>query len=215
MYGLERIAIMVPGFLFAITIHEFSHGYIAYRRGDPTAKMMGRLSLNPLVHLDILGSIMLVFVGFGWARPVPVNPYNLRDPKRDMIWVSFAGPAANLLSAFFFGLILRVYLGTGGGLDFQTPFVGVFLRMLIFAVQINIILAIFNMFPIPPLDGSKILFGLLPPQEESFYYRMERYGPLVLVGIIMGGYVFGVNIFAFIFLPFVRLFGYLFTGLPL
>lgn len=215
MYGLEQIAIMIPGFLFAITIHEFSHGYIAYRRGDPTAQQMGRLTLNPLAHLDIFGSLMLVFVGFGWARPVPVNPYNLRDPKRDMMWVSFAGPASNLLSAFLFGLVVRIYIYTAGALDLQNPFVSVILSMLIFAVHINIILAVFNMLPIPPLDGSKILFGLLPPQRGSFYYGMERYGPLVLVAIIMGGYLFGVNLFAHIFLPFVRLFGYLFTGLPL
>jgi Zn-dependent protease len=169
---------LAPAILFALTIHEYAHGWVADKLGDPTARYAGRLTLNPLSHLDPLGTMMLFLVHFGWAKPVPVDPGFFKNPKRDMMWVSLAGPAANILSALVLGWMIRLLVGIG-------VHVGIFLVILQYGVMINIVLAVFNLIPIPPLDGSKILMGLLPPEQAFRFQQLERKGPLILLGILL------------------------------
>lgn len=178
--------------LFSVIIHELAHGYIAYSLGDPTAKYEGRLTLNPIKHLDLFGSIilpLLLFISgspflFGWAKPVPVNPYNFRDKKFGEIKVSLAGPVSNLLLAIFFGLILR-FIPT----SFLLIYPGVFVA-LSYIVSINIWLALFNLIPIPPLDGSWILFSLLPDKFHYIKNYLKQYGIVILIFLILfGGFV--------------------------
>lgn len=175
--------------IFSVIIHELAHGWVAYSLGDPTAKYEGRLTLNPLKHLDMFGSIilpLLLFVSgspflFGWAKPVPINPYNFKDQKYGDIKVSFAGPASNLLLAIFFGLILRFIPGeiisANQGIEIALSYI----------VYINIWLAIFNLIPIPPLDGSWILFSFLPDRFNSFKNFLKQYGIVILVLLIIFG----------------------------
>ncbi|MFA6190229.1 MAG: site-2 protease family protein [Candidatus Staskawiczbacteria bacterium] len=175
--------------LFSVIIHELAHGSVAYSLGDPTAKYEGRLTLNPLKHLDPFGSIilpLLLFVAgspflFGWAKPVPVNPYNFRDKKYGEIKVSIAGPLSNLAIAVFFGLILRfipdaIISGNPG-----------IMIALIYVVAINIWLAIFNLIPVPPLDGSWILFSLLPAKLDYIKNFLRQYGVIILILLIVFG----------------------------
>jgi len=175
--------------LFSVIIHELAHGYVAYFLGDPTAKYEGRLTLNPLKHLDPFGSVilpLLLFIAgspflFGWARPVPVNPYNFRDKKWGELKVSFAGPAANLSLAVFFGLALRfvpdVVILSNQGLGIALSYI----------VAINLWLAVFNLIPVPPLDGSWILFTFLPESLYGFKAFLRQYGIVVLVLVILFG----------------------------
>ena len=173
--------------LFSVIIHELAHGYVAYSLGDPTAKYAGRLTLNPLNHLDLFGSILLplfLFIAgspilFGWAKPVPINPYNFRDQKYGEIKVSIAGPASNLSLAIVFGLILRFIPQY---LLLANPGIQI---MLTYIVAINIWLAIFNLIPVPPLDGSWILFNLLPAGAESIKIFLKQYGIVVLILLIL------------------------------
>ena len=169
---------LAPAILFALTIHEYAHGWVADKLGDPTARYAGRLTLNPLSHLDPLGTMMLFLVHFGWAKPVPVDPGFFKNPKRDMMWVALAGPAANILSALVLGWTVRLLVGIG-------VHVGIFLVILQYGVMINIVLAVFNLIPIPPLDGSKILMSLLPPAQAFRFAQLERKGPLILLGVIL------------------------------
>ncbi len=187
--------------LMSVVIHEFSHGWMAYRLGDSTAKYLGRLTLNPIKHLDIWGSLVVpfmvyIFSGgsaiFGWAKPVPYNPYNLKDQKYGSAKVAMAGPAANLLVALVFGLTLRFM-----------PFNSVFLENLagIFSiiVFINILLAIFNLIPIPPLDGSKILFTFLPSRLEHIRAFLEQYGMFILLLFIFVAFEWLMPVILFIY----------------
>ncbi len=169
---------LAPAILFALTIHEYAHGWVADKLGDPTARYAGRLTLNPLSHLDPLGTMMLFLVHIGWAKPVPVDPGFFKNPKRDMMWVSLAGPAANILSALVLGWMVRLLVGIGAQ-------VGILLVILQYGVMINIVLAVFNLIPIPPLDGSKILMSLLPPAQAFRFAQLERKGPLILLGVIL------------------------------
>jgi len=172
--------------LMSVVIHEFAHGWMAFRLGDSTAKYHGRLTLNPIKHLDIWGSFfvpLMLFVFssgqmvFGWAKPVPYNPYNLRDQKYGSAKVAFAGPAANLLVAVIFGLCLRFVPAS----ILATTGLGQIFGLIVF---LNILLAIFNLVPIPPLDGSKILFTFLPPSLDNLKVFLERYGMFVLLFFI-------------------------------
>ena len=187
---VQTLFLLTPGILFGLTVHEYAHARAAEMLGDPTARDLGRVTLNPLAHIDPLGLIMLYIARFGWAKPVPVDPRYFRDPKKDMMLVSLAGPAANLVLAVLVALVLRAGLmnvGTGG----LGQAVG---YMAFYAVSINVILAVFNLIPIPPLDGSKILLGLLPPEHARALERYERIGPLVLVGLILLGHMSGVSL---------------------
>jgi Zn-dependent protease len=186
---IQRIVILAPGFLLAITVHEFTHGYIAYKFGDPTAKLAGRLTFNPISHLDPIGTIILVLTQMiGWAKPVPVDPRYFKNPRTDMLWVSLGGPAANLVAAAILAILIHVLIFlTGGQLSGQvSTFILVPLYMiLLFAVRINIVLAIFNLIPVPPLDGSKILSGLLPRRQAYEFEKLEPYGPIILLIVLM------------------------------
>jgi Zn-dependent protease len=174
---LAFILIAVP-LLYSIILHELAHGWVAYQMGDSTAKRAGRLSLNPLKHLDPIGTIMLFMFGFGWARPVPVNFNQLRDRHGAMIAVAAAGVTANLLLAFTAMLLDRLLAPSPGGL------VG---ALLFYLAQINIILAAFNLIPLPPLDGSKILMGLVSPRVQNALLRVEPYGFFILIGLLYAG----------------------------
>ena len=186
---------IVPA-LICITIHELAHGFTAYKLGDKTAKEMGRLTLNPIKHLDPAGFLMIVFLRFGWAKPVPVDMRNFKSPKRDMAITALAGPVSNLLLAivvlFIWGLVttsLGIFKDPETGQMFYTHETGLMIyRILDFTVTLNIMLAVFNMLPIPPLDGSKVLFSLLPDNAYYKLMRYERYGMiaiLVMVGLQM------------------------------
>lgn len=164
--------------LYSIIIHELAHGWVASRMGDQTARLMGRLSLNPLRHLDPVGTVMLFLFGFGWAKPVPVNFHNLREPRKGMIMVSSAGIIANLMLAFLAVFLQRLL----------TPAPSSVLETLLYYMaQINIILASFNLIPIPPLDGSKILMGFSPPRLQYALSRLEPYGFFILIGLLYLG----------------------------
>ena len=212
--NLSTLLLVAPPILIALTFHEFAHAYAAYRYGDDTAKQLGRLSLNPLRHLDPLGTIMIFLVHFGWAKPVPVNPYRLKNPRKDMLWISAAGPLANILLALASGLLLRLLFALDGT---PGPHTGtameLFIFMVIMSLQINLALAIFNILPIAPLDGSKILSGLLPAGFAKFIAVLERYGPFVLIGLIIIGRVTGVSILGGLIWPFVDFFSKLFAGI--
>jgi Zn-dependent protease len=200
---LFKLSVMlVPG-LLAITCHEVSHGYIAWRFGDPTARMLGRLTLNPLKHLDIIGTLMIFFIGIGWAKPVPVVFENLRNPKRDMIWVAVAGPVTNLLLATLSALFLRVVVAFGNPATSSSPAAMVLepvVLMLAFSVYINLLLAIFNMIPVPPLDGGRVLVGLLPYRQAAAWSRIEPYGMVIIIVL-----VFFTNIFSYLISPLLNL----------
>ena len=174
---LSFILIAIP-LLYAIILHELAHGWVAYRMGDPTAKMLGRLSLNPLKHLDPIGTVMLFLFGFGWAKPVPVNFARLRDRKKGMILVSAAGIIANTVLAFI-ALLLERLLNPG-----PSSLLAVILH---YSAQINIMLAAFNLIPLPPLDGSKILMGFATPSVRRFLLRIERYGFFIIIGLLYFG----------------------------
>ena len=205
---VESFLLLAPPILLAITFHEYAHGWTAMKFGDPTAKMMGRLTLNPLVHLDPIGTLMLFLVHFGWAKPVPVDPRYFSDPKRQMLWVALAGPVANMILAFFSGILIIGFASSNFMFSSNTALIG---NMLVYSLQINLALAVFNMLPIPPLDGSKILRGLLPYEYEHIAVQMEQYGPWVLMSIILFGMMTGVSLFWIFIGPFVSFFSSLFT----
>lgn len=198
MTWVERLIYLIPGVIVALTFHEYAHAAVAYYCGDDTAKRMGRLTLNPLSHLDIMGTMLLLFAGFGWAKPVPVNPMNLTNPKRDMVWVSLAGPASNMILAFIIAVILRLL--------FHFEFKMLTLNtMLYLAFQINLVLAAFNLIPIPPLDGSKIAMGLLPYDKAVKFSEATRHGPMILMGVLILGSLTNVSIISIIITPWINL----------
>jgi Zn-dependent protease len=209
---IQTLLLIAPPILLALTFHEYAHAYVANRLGDDTAKQSGRLSLNPLRHLDPLGTIMIFLVHFGWAKPVPVNPYRLKNPKKDMLWISAAGPCANMILALASGVLLRLIVATAGEAD-RHSFMGLLTYVVFMSLQINLALAIFNILPIAPLDGSKILSGLLPAGFEKMLYFMERYGPFILLGLIIFGSATGVSVLGGIIWPFVKFFSRIFAGI--
>ena len=174
-FDIIQWIIKIPVLLFAITIHEYAHGKAALTLGDPTAKHMGRLSFNPLSHLDILGAICLFLFNFGWAKPVPVDIRYFRNIRRDVIIMSLAGPVANLGAAFIAGLLIRFLM---------LP-VEIYLQVLLWLILMNIGLGLFNLLPLPPLDGSHVLENILSPKAAQTYRRFGRYGPFILIGIVL------------------------------
>lgn len=208
---LKLYLISAVPILLALTLHEYAHAFVANRLGDPTAKNLGRLTLNPLAHLDLLGTAMLFIVHIGWAKPVPVNPNNLKNPHRDMLWVSLAGPMTNLGLALLFGIACRMF-GVNGLFNYGSDLIGMFKYMLAIGLVINIVLAVFNFLPIPPLDGSKIILGLFPQRYEMKLAPFLHYGPTILIVIIVFGFVTKISVFSYILNPFIKFFSYLFTG---
>jgi len=205
------LVLLFPPLLFALTVHEVCHGLAALRLGDPTAKLLGRLTLNPIAHLDPLGTFLFFFPPhIGWAKPVPVDVRYLKHPRRDMMWIALAGPISNIVLALIFGTVLRVLDASGH--EFTGRVETALVRMLMWSVVLNLSLAVFNMIPIFPLDGSKVLTGLLNPIAAARYQSFERYGPFVLLGLILIGSLSGVSVIGMIIGPFVRTVGSLFTG---
>lgn len=174
--------------IMAITIHEFAHAWSADRLGDPTPRLMGRLTLNPLAHLDPLGTLLMLIVRFGWGKPVQFDPYNLRHPRRDSALISLAGPVSNLLLAILCSLIFNILLGLQS-VSFPYSIIQLFVYLLIHFLQplilYNVILAIFNLVPIHPLDGFKIVGGILPEEQARAWAELERYGMIFLIFLIL------------------------------
>ena len=192
--------------MFALSFHEFAHAWMAFKCGDNTAARMGRLTLNPMAHLDVMGSLMILFVGVGWAKPVPVDSRNLRDPRKDMMKVAAAGPLSNLLLAMLAGMAWRLLGGINFLLDTNFPV------LIFYFTQINIALAVFNLIPVSPLDGSQIFSGYLMKTNPELALKIQSYGPQVLFGLILFGYVTGFSILWLIMKPFVNFFMLLFIG---
>ncbi len=183
---IEALPILLVLF-FSVVLHEYAHGYVAYRLGDPTANDAGRLTMNPIAHVDIVGTIIIplaLFVSksgflFGWAKPVPINPTYFRKPMEGMALTGVAGPASNLLLALAASLILRfagAFLGDG-----------IVAQLLVYGIVINVVLAVFNLIPIPPLDGSRVILPFLPPSIARFYFELEPYGMFVVIGLLVTG----------------------------
>ena len=181
--AVQMLLLMVPGLLLAVTVHEVAHGWVAERLGDPTARLAGRLTLNPLPHIDPLGALAFVLAGFGWARPVPVDARNLRRPVRDMACVAAAGPLSNFALAFV-GLVLLVLTSR----FVESPFVArPVAGMLRYVYTFNLGLAIFNLIPLPPLDGGHFLPYFFPRRSWPLLARLEQYGPLILLLLVFSG----------------------------
>lgn len=190
-------------FFFSVIVHEVSHGYMALRKGDPTARDAGRLTLNPLPHIDIFGTLIFPFlliimragIIFGWAKPVPINPYYLKDPKRDLMWVGAAGPLSNIGMAVILAILLRFI----GGASVISQFIA-------FGVMINLLLAFFNLIPIPPLDGSRIVQGFLSYEAQVKYMSIERFGFIIIIFLLW------IGVLEYILWPLVGFFFTLLTG---
>ena len=195
------LLLTIPALLWALSFHEFCHGFAAWCVGDKTAERYGRLTLNPLAHFDIVGTLMLLFVGFGWAKPVPINTRYFKHPKRDLIIVSLAGIAGNILTAVVSVLFLRFCGEWWYGLTGRAG-----LTIVIQMISINMGLAAFNLIPIPPLDGSRVLEAFLPYKYLEYYYWLERYGMIILFVLLMTGiinFIFEPIIdFLWMFLPY-------------
>jgi Zn-dependent protease len=185
---LLKLSVMLVPALLAIILHEVAHGYVADRLGDPTARLLGRLTLNPFRHLDPIGTVAIFVFGFGWARPVPVNAGNLRNPRLDMIWVSLAGPLTNLALAGISVLLLRgISLLEGTQLingELFGELISPLRIMAAFSLYINVLLGIFNLLPIPPLDGGRVLVGILPGRYAVWLSRLEPFGFVLLMLLI-------------------------------
>lgn len=190
---IRQLAVSALPILIAITFHEVSHGFVAYRLGDPTAKFMRRLTLNPLAHIDPIGTVLLpailILTGapvFGWAKPVPINPANFRDPRRDMAISAAAGPVTNILLAIASLILLKFIIAPLANL--LPPSITLPLTlMLTQSILINTILAAFNMIPVPPLDGGRVLAGFLPHRQAAVYSRIEPYGFFIVILLLMTG----------------------------
>ena len=200
----QIIVLLIPALVFSLSFHEFAHAWVAYRLGDSTAARMGRLTLNPISHLDPVGSIALLLMGFGWAKPVPVDSRYLKNPKEDMVKVAAAGPISNIILAIVAALVLRLLFST----DFLTNSIKTFF---IIFMQINITLAVFNLLPVSPLDGSQILSPFLEKKfGPEIVWKMQLYGPRILFFIILFSMMTDIHVFSFIINPIFNLFIFIF-----
>jgi len=188
---IQKITIWILPVLLAVSLHEAAHAWMADRKGDPTSRLMGRLTFNPLKHIDPIGTIlvptlMILFTGFafGWAKPVPVDARNLRNPKKDMMWVAMAGPASNFIMAFLWAIFLNISVLL---VDSQSSISLFFLLMPVAGITINVILGVLNLLPIPPLDGGRIMAGLLSPRASLQYSKIEPYGFFIIIALMLTG----------------------------
>ncbi|MCK4312264.1 MAG: site-2 protease family protein [Candidatus Cloacimonetes bacterium] len=214
MNFIVQLIIQLPILLISLTIHEFSHGFVAYMLGDDTAKRAGRLTLNPISHIDPIGLIMLFIARIGWAKPVPINPNNFQNYKRDTALTAAAGPAANFLMAIFLSLIFNFANGKEMIL-YGSSVSQFFMSMLLFAILINLALGIFNLLPIPPMDGSKILGGFLSDKAYYRYTAQERKGAQILMIIFAVSFIFKLNLIGAVIMPPLNFFLKLLTGITL
>lgn len=183
LLNLVKTLYILPGVLLGFSLHEFAHAQTAVWLGDDTPKLQGRLSISPLVHIDIIGFLMIILAGFGWAKPVEINPYNFKKPKRDDILVSIAGPLANLFIAIFFLLLMKILYHAPNFLPYSLY--ETIMNIFDYTVWINIVLFVFNLIPIPPLDGSHILFDILDLKDKPFYYEFYDKGRILLFILII------------------------------
>ncbi|MDG2188616.1 MAG: site-2 protease family protein [Candidatus Marinimicrobia bacterium] len=204
---LEMQLIVMPCILFALTFHEYAHARVAYYLGDYTAYYQDRMNLNPISHLDPIGTLALYFLGFGWAKPVPVNMRNLSKPRTDMMLIAIAGPASNI----FLAIIGSIFLRFSTIVPFSIP--ELFTSAMIFFVFINIVLALFNLIPIAPLDGSRLLPLFI--RDPRTLYHIEYYGPRVLMGLVLLSLVGGLSIFSIVIFEPAKLIFNLLTGINL
>jgi len=204
--GFIYLLYFIIALLIAFTFHEFAHAWVSKRLGDPTPEMLGRVTLNPIAHLDLMGTIFLLFVGFGWGKPVPFNPRYFKNPRRDIFLTALAGPATNFILALIFALPFRIGEITGISF-FSTSLAPLFLII----IDINIILGVFNLLPIPPLDGSKILYLFLSAKRIS---EIEQFGPYLLFGLIFLALLGGTDILGQIIFGVAETIKYLFVIWP-
>lgn len=202
------LVLLLPSLLFALCFHEYAHAWMAHKLGDQTAASRGRLTLNPMAHLDPMGALMILFVGFGWAKPVPVDPRFFQNPRTGMMKVAFAGPASNLFLAFIGGILLRVFQN----IIYQGD---VIQTLAFYFTYINIMLAVFNMIPLPPLDGSQIFSGIMVRKNPDLVYKLQRMCPMLLIGLVIFGELTNMRILWWIMSPFLYFFMYVFAGVPL
>ncbi len=201
---IQKITIWILPVLFAVALHEAAHAWMADKKGDSTARMLGRLTFNPIKHIDPVGTIIvpvlmvvLTGVAFGWAKPVPVDARNLRNPKKDMMWVAAAGPVSNFLQALFWAVFLNISVMFFDGRSSISLF---FLLMPIAGISINVILGVLNLLPIPPLDGGRIMSGLLSPRASMQYSKIESYGFFIIIALMLTG------ILSYIIFPVIAVF---------
>ena len=216
MNFLTQIIVQLPILLISLTIHEFSHGYVAYLLGDDTAKRAGRLTLNPISHIDPLGLIMLFIARIGWAKPVPINPYNFQNYKKDTAITAAAGPVSNFIVAILLSIVFSIYknidptiVNYAGQITKLAPYI------IHFAILINLALGLFNLIPVPPMDGSKILGGFLSDDAYAKFTAQERKGAQILMIILLVSYVFRLNLIGAIIMPPLNFFLKLLTGITL
>jgi Zn-dependent protease len=195
--NIEYLILRIPAILLALTVHEYAHGWVAFRLGDHTAYDAGRLTLNPIAHLDVFGTLMLLFGPFGWAKPVPVDPRYFQNPKKGVLLVSAAGPASNIVLALIFGYTLRI-------IDFTVPGRGFYpdlTKFFTLSLLINTGISFFNLLPVPPLDGSKIILGLLPNRFIPGYIEKSRYLPMVFMILLILEWGLHIPIFSRLIYP--------------
>jgi len=200
LFAIKELLLITPLILLALTVHEVAHGWVAEKFGDNTARIMGRITLNPIAHLDPMGTLLMFLAHFGWAKPVPVDPRRLNDPKKDMVWISLAGPGSNIILAALFGIGLRLSVrpAVEAGVLHGGSFLGLLIALMILGMEINLGLGLFNLIPIHPLDGSKIVQGLLPLNQAYEYQKMERYGTMIIFTIFLFEMMTHVPILSFI-----------------
>lgn len=186
--GLISFLYTLPALFFCLSVHEFAHAYTAYKLGDRTQKAMGRLTLNPFSHIDIAGFICIALFGFGWGKPVMIDDRNFKNKAAGNALTAFAGPCSNIIMAILFTIILKILLITGVILPTINSVVGsIILNMLILTIQFNVVFAIFNLIPIPPFDGSRILYFFLPAKGREYMYKIEQYSFIIVLVILVTG----------------------------
>jgi len=208
------LIMFLPALLFALTFHEAAHAWMALRLGDHTARMLGRLTLNPMAHLDLFGTLSVLLIGFGWAKPVPFDPRNFQNPKRDILLTAAAGPISNMILAVGSAIALRILIHQGLGSAIIEGFWHTLGRIIALSLVVNLQLAFFNLIPLPPLDGSKILSGIVPNEWDRYIWRLEQIGPMLLFGLVMFGMLMRFSVFWLIIGPPVMLVARILSGIP-